>query len=78
MALIRELSRGSRDVRVHPTTVDALYESLISESGDNLLQLTTFGSDARQNPGTPSQTLQFDRRVAAQLVEVIRLTFPGL
>ena len=46
-------------------------------SGQNkYLQLATFGSPARQDKGTVSQTLQFDRESATVLLRLLRVAFP--
>jgi hypothetical protein len=61
----------------HPTTVECAWKSF--DAGDQrILQLDTYGSDDRQIPGKISQTLQFDRDRAAELLRVIRTVFPDL
>ena len=76
MARIRSLKQGIGEARAHPTEVDCEYR-VISDGKNNLLQLSTFGSDVRASGPKVSQTIQFDRRTAEQLVEVIRRAFPG-
>lgn len=77
MARIRGFEQMDTTPRVHPTEVDCGYQA-IRTTGETLLQLSTFGSDLRQSEKKMSQTLQFDRKAAAELVAIIRQTFPGL
>ena len=44
-------------------------------NGQRVLQLNSYGSEGRQNPGSVSQTLQFDERSARQLFDVLREEF---
>lgn len=77
MARIRSFEKTTTSARPHPTEVDCGYQSLRAD-GKTLLQLTTFGSDHRHSEKKGSQSLQFDRDTAAELVAIIRQTFPGL
>ena len=77
MARIRSFEKTTGNARSHPTEVDCGYERLTADD-ETLLQLTTFGSDHRQSAKKGSQSLQFDRAAAAELVAIIRQTFPGL
>ncbi|OBB25335.1 hypothetical protein A5792_28510 [Mycolicibacterium peregrinum] len=45
--------------------------------GTRILQLDTYGSEARQIPGKVSQTIQIDGARAAELVHLIKEIFPG-
>lgn len=47
-------------------------------SGKAVLQLDTHGSPTRKFPGKTSQSLQFDRDGAKELVAAIRRVFPDL
>lgn len=51
---------------------------VVSVSGVRLLQLDTYGSEDRENPGKLSQSLQLDETAAVALMVVIRRAFPGL
>ena len=75
MARVRSIHRMKARATAHPTEVDCGYQIV---DGGRLLQLSTFGSDSRQSQPKVSQTLQFDREKAAELMEIIRATFPGL
>jgi hypothetical protein len=46
--------------------------------GTRILQLDTYGSNTRQIPNKVSQSIQLDRSGAAQLLDLIRNTFPGI
>jgi len=46
--------------------------------GQKVLQLDTYGAADRKIPGKVSQTLQFDRERASELLALIRQTFPGI
>jgi len=43
-----------------------------------LLHIATYGSDNRQDLGTTSQSMQFDRERALRLVRAMQEVFPGL
>jgi hypothetical protein len=77
MARISEFFEVQTSAQVHPTTVECGYRRISSPDG-YLLQLSTYGSDNRQSQKKVSQTLQLDRERAAELLRIIRGTFPGL
>lgn len=49
-----------------------------SREGSRVLQIDSYGSTNRQDVGTISQSLQLDAERAAQLVTIIRATFPEI
>jgi len=59
----------------HETDVECGWSVVESPSG-RLIQLDTFGSKDRKFVGKKSQTIQFDRAAAQQLLAIIRRTFP--
>ncbi|TXK42378.1 hypothetical protein FR742_24900 [Nonomuraea sp. C10] len=75
MARVKEFFRTQQSARVHPTEVECGYQPVHSEYGI-LLQLSTYGSDARQSEKKVSQTIQLDRQQAAKLAEIIAEIFP--
>lgn len=77
MARVRSIERVTSQARPHPTLVDCGYQ-LVESSEGRLLQLSTYGSDLRKSEPKVSQTLQFDREAARQLLQVMREAFPGL
>lgn len=78
MARIRTIERGSRNVRAHVTETDLAYQVVEDANGERLLHIATFGSDARQDVGTTSQSMQFNRDRAEELLRVVRTTFPEI
>ncbi|QFG22488.1 hypothetical protein F7P10_16510 [Actinomadura sp. WMMB 499] len=77
MAKVREFFKTNNSSKIHPTEVECGYQKIATPTGP-LLQLSTYGSDSRQSPKKVSQTLQLDRRVAADLLQIIKETFPDL
>ncbi len=55
-----------------------LYAIVEGDDSQRYVQLDTFGSEGRQFTDKVSQSVQFDRHAAKQLLEVIRQTFPGI
>jgi hypothetical protein len=75
MAFIQSFRRGNRaSVRLQPTQVECHY-SVGKSGGKTLLQLDTFGSKDRENPGKQSQTLQLDEERARVLIQLLRSEF---
>ncbi len=77
MARVRSFKAGSQLVRPHPTEVDCHYQVLTTPSGQKLVHLSTFGSDARASDAKSSQSLQFDEETAVALMAVLRVAFPA-
>ena len=59
----------------HQTEVDCGWSVVEAPSG-RLLQLDTFGSSERKIVGKKSQTLQFDRSAARELLMILGRAFP--
>lgn len=78
MARIRSFAPGDQSVSFHPSEVDCFWQTLSGPSGDTLVHLSTFGSDSRQSKPKSSQSFQFDRQQAEQLLGVLATAFPGL
>lgn len=78
MAIIRSLTPGIQNVKAHESEVDCTFQVVEAPDGSRLLHLSTFGSEKRQSQPKVSQTIQLDREMAAQLVQVIKMTFPGI
>ncbi len=76
MARLRSLDHIVSNSRLHPTEVDGLWSVVISKSGEHFLQLSTYGSDARQSGPKVSQTIQLSAEMAAALMSAIEQTFP--
>ena len=71
MAVVTGLIRHSRrPSSLHPTQVVCHWSA-----ANDLLQLSTYGSEEREIPGKTSQTLQFTRESAAQLFRILKEEF---
>lgn len=77
MALVNKIEKVQKaSQRVHGQ-VECSY-SIFSEGGKRYLQLDTYGSSDRAQPGKVSQALQFDRTGAERLLQLIHEAFPDL
>jgi hypothetical protein len=76
MAVVRNI-KTEWDARgtVHPTHVDAKLKVISTHGHEPIVQIDTFGSDQRKLEGKVSQTLQFSRESATELVKVLRQAF---
>mgnify|MGYP000450271651 CR=1 FL=1 len=78
MAKVTEFFPSSIDSsKPHPTSVECGYQ-IVRSLNEILLQLSTYGSDDRRSQKKVSQTIQLDRERAAELVKIIKDTFPGI
>lgn len=75
MARVRSISVGTQNVRPHPSEVDVSIQMVPLSDEAVLLQLSSFGSDARASQPKVSQTLQFDRESAILLSQQINRCF---
>ncbi len=70
MALITNLEKISTDrARIHGP-VDCTYTIFTSDNGQKIIQLNTFGSAGRENPGKQSQTIQLSESAVRQLMNI--------
>lgn len=76
MARVTGFTRGSARTQRHPTETECEYQT-VEDDSSRYLQLSTSGSSDRVGKG-PTQTLQFDRERAKDLLEIIKETFPGI
>lgn len=75
MARVIKFERGNRaSLKFQPTEVVCHYSS-DTIGGRKLIQLDTFGSKERENPGKQSQTLQLDALQAEALIKILRDEF---
>lgn len=77
MALIRSLKEqqsASASNRPH-SQVDATWRKVLTESGQTLFQLDTYGSDEQKATGQASQNIQVDRDTAVALIAILQKTF---
>jgi len=75
MARVRSIFDGKQRGRPHPSEVDVAVQVVSLSDGTALLQLSSFGSDARASEAKVSQTLQFDRDTALALAQHIHGCF---
>jgi len=78
MAVMRTFARVTSTGREHPTESDATWTVVTAKDGTNLLQVSTYGSDARVSEPKVSQTFQIDKSIAFELVAAIFATFGPL
>ncbi|MGR3494710.1 hypothetical protein [Citreimonas sp.] len=72
MAVVTSIEKDDREIRaLHPTRLPCKY-MVSNHAGQRILQLNTYGSDTRQNPGKQSQTLQFDENAASDLFNLLK------
>jgi hypothetical protein len=77
VALVNKIERVQKaSQRVHGP-VECSYSTFL-EGGKRYLQLDTYGSSDRAQPGKLSQSLQFDRAGAERLLQLIHEAFPNL
>ena len=75
MALITKLEKANTDrARVHGP-VECTYMVFMSDRGQKIIQLYTFGSAGRENPGKQSQTIQLSETVIKQLMKICTREF---
>jgi uncharacterized protein (DUF1810 family) len=78
MALVTSLEPSQKErTTVHRPT-RCLYAIVEGDAGQRYLQLDTLGSEERQFTEKVSQSVQFDRKAAEQLLQLLRQTFPDL
>ena len=65
----------TQTVKRQPTEVIASYKVDSKDGHGPLLQIDTYGSDARQFEGKLSQTIQLDSESARQLWEILGKAF---
>ena len=75
MAIVHNFKRGDRAPHPHRTNVDCTYFVRGSNGEAELLQLDTYGSSDREQPGKQSQTIQLTRESAQQLYNIIGREF---
>lgn len=71
MARIRSLAPSTQRVGAHASEVDCEFAVVSGPSGEPLVHLSTFGSDNRASHRKSSQSMQVDRAIAEQLVEML-------
>lgn len=75
MALVRRLEAKRKDRNSVHEEASASYVIFDGLDGNRYVQIDTFGSRDRQIPGKVSQSLQFDRETARNLVDILTREF---
>lgn len=73
MARIEEIEEETRDIRKQDIVKATYCSSMI----DNLkiIQINTYGKDTRVVYGSPSQIIQFDKKMAVRLINMLKKEF---
>lgn len=78
MALVSSLEPNNKERQSVHRRTRCLYAIVDGPGGERFLQLDTVGSEDREIPDKVSQSIQFDRQAAGQLLLLLQRTFPGL
>jgi hypothetical protein len=78
MALVTSLEPSTKERQSVHRPTRCLYAIIEGTGGERYLQLDTVGSEDREIPDKVSQTIQFDRQAAGQLLQLLQRTFPDL
>ena len=78
MAQITSFEKITKErARIHDV-VDCTYCFLDADDGERYFVLETYGSKSREMPDKVSQSIQLGKEAAAQLISILRKTFPGV
>ncbi len=78
MALVTSLEPSQKERQTVHRPTRCLYSIVEGVGGARYVQLDTVGSEERQFTDKVSQSIQFDRQAAAQLLRLFREAFPEL
>jgi predicted HNH restriction endonuclease len=78
MALLTSLEPNAKERSTVHGPTRCLYAIVEGPGGARYLQLDTVGSEDRAIPDKVSQSIQFDRQAAGQLLQLLHRTFPDL
>jgi len=71
MAVVTTLQESDPVIRRNPSETECSFRTGVV-GGELLIQLESYGSSTRKFKNQPSQTLQFDRDTAEQLIELLQ------
>ena len=74
MAQVNSFERKSMERNVIHGAISATYAPF-EANGEKYLQIDTYGSDSRDIPGKKSQSVQFNKQSAAELIAILRREF---
>ncbi|MBU3063743.1 AAA family ATPase [Nocardia sp. NEAU-G5] len=77
MARILNIVPSEQRIRPHKLEegVTCQYKVIEADDGQRLVHLSTFGSDGRESPPKSSQSMQFDREHALELIGILQNAF---
>jgi hypothetical protein len=78
MALVSSIESSDKQRQTIHRPTQCLFSIVHGPTGEPYMQLDTYGSSERQHPEKISQSIQFDKQAAAQLLRLIQETFPEL
>jgi hypothetical protein len=78
MALVTSFEQNPKARQSVHNPTRCLYAIVQGASGERYLQLDTVGSETREIPNKVSQSIQFDRQAASDLLQILHRTFPDL
>lgn len=78
MALVTEIERTTKDRQTIHRTTRCICAIVEGPDNARVVQLDTFGSEDREFTEKVSQSVQFDRHGADQLIAIFREAFPGI
>jgi len=78
MALIRNFTRLTGNTGRIRSEVDCGYKIVDIDGHGRVVDLSTYGSDARKLDGKASQSIQLDKARARELFTILQEAFPGI
>lgn len=78
MALVTKIELQVKDAKAPHKETECVATIATSQQGERYLQLDTVGSADRKYAGKVSQSIQFSREAAVQLIDLIRRTWPEI
>ncbi len=75
MALVTKIEKIHKQRAYVHKPVDCTYCTVIDDKGEKYLLLDTYGSDDRQIKDKVSQTIEFNKESALQLLDIIQKEF---
>jgi|APTNR8051073442_1049403.scaffolds.fasta_scaffold81062_2 hypothetical protein len=71
MALVTKITHLTLQTNSKHTDVDCTYDIVTDAQGNRFLQLDTYGSAGRDNPGKKSQSVRLSPKALQQLKSII-------
>ena len=74
MVDVSKMKREDKERNAIHDSVDATY-TVFEKNGGRYFQIDTYGRSSRDIPGKLSQTIQFDKKSALKLIELLAKAF---